>query len=253
MIKLSIITINYNDAKGLAYTMQSVLNQSFTDFEYLVIDGGSKDGSSAVIEQYKESLSYWISEPDSGIYNAMNKGLAQVKGSYVLFMNSGDAFNGNTALENIVNHPNFKGDIIYGDYKSEENYSYPDALSPFFFVINSLPHQATFFKKSVFERIGILDESYKISADKEFYVRCLVSDLFVFQHIKQEVSVFDKTGISNTNEPLRRAEDLRLFQKHFGIFYSDYLKMEAQHHQIIYLHHQTIKGIFKRIKRKLNL
>ena len=84
---LSVITINYNDKEGLALTMDSVLSQTYMDFEYIVIDGGSNDGSKAIIEQHQDQLGYWVSEPDSGIYNAMNKGIKQAKGDYLLFLN----------------------------------------------------------------------------------------------------------------------------------------------------------------------
>ena len=89
-MKLSIITINYNNREGLKRTIESVVNQTFTDFEWILIDGGSTDGSKELIEQYSNRFSYWVSEPDNGIYNAMNKGLRAAKGDYLQFLNSGD-------------------------------------------------------------------------------------------------------------------------------------------------------------------
>ena len=91
-MKLSIITINYNNCDGLQKTIDSVIAQTWRDFEWIVIDGGSTDGSKELLEQYKEHFSYWCSEPDKGIYNAMNKGIAKANGDYLNFMNSGDAF-----------------------------------------------------------------------------------------------------------------------------------------------------------------
>ena len=96
---LSIITINYNDKEGLARTMNSVLSQTYTDFEYIVIDGGSNDGSKTIIEQHQDQLGYWVSEPDSGIYNAMNKGIAKANGEYILFLNSGDVLIDDTIIK----------------------------------------------------------------------------------------------------------------------------------------------------------
>ena len=90
-MKLSIITINYNNRDGLQKTIESVVSQSFKDFEWIVIDGGSNDGSRELIERYAESISYWVSEPDKGIYNAMNKGIKASNGDYLLFLNSGDS------------------------------------------------------------------------------------------------------------------------------------------------------------------
>ena len=94
-MKFSIISINYNHSDGLRKTIQSVVNQTFTDFEYIIIDGGSEDGSVEVIKDYSDKITYWISERDKGIYNGMNKGIAQAKGTYINFMNSGDVFYSN--------------------------------------------------------------------------------------------------------------------------------------------------------------
>ena len=89
-MKLSIITINYNNREGLKKTINSVINQTFRDFEYILIDGGSEDGSKEIILQHEAQFSYWRSEKDHGIYNAMNKGILAAKGDYLLFLNSGD-------------------------------------------------------------------------------------------------------------------------------------------------------------------
>lgn len=143
---LSIITINYNDAVGLEQTMESVLGQQFSAFEYIVIDGGSNDGSVAVIKQRESQLAYWVSEKDTGIYNAMNKGIAVARGQFLLFLNGGDLLTSETALQDFISHPSFQGDIIYGDYKFENGEKvYPDRLYPAYFMKTSLPHQSTFF------------------------------------------------------------------------------------------------------------
>ena len=113
MMKYSIITINYNNKDGLKKTIESVINQSCKDFEYIIIDGGSTDGSVDVIRQYADRINYWISEPDKGVYNAMNKGVAQAHGEYLNFMNSGDCFSDNSVLENIA-HSLCSYDIVTG-------------------------------------------------------------------------------------------------------------------------------------------
>ena len=89
-MKLSVITINFNNRDGLRKTIESVVNQTYNDFEYIIIDGGSTDGSVDVIKEYADRIDYWVSEPDKGIYNAMNKGIDVAKGEYCIFMNSGD-------------------------------------------------------------------------------------------------------------------------------------------------------------------
>ena len=98
-MKLSIITINFNNKAGLERTITSVFQQDFKDFEFIVIDGGSTDGGKELIESNKQHFSYWVSEADKGIYNAMNKGIKMSKGKYVAFLNSDDWFNNNTLLD----------------------------------------------------------------------------------------------------------------------------------------------------------
>ena len=115
MPKISIITINYNNLEGLKRTMESVVNQTWREFEYIVIDGGSTDRSAAYIASQSENIDYWVSEPDNGIYNAMNKGIAKATGEYLLFLNSGDSFYDANVLQNVSNFFNNDLSIIYGN------------------------------------------------------------------------------------------------------------------------------------------
>ena len=100
-MKLSIITVNFNNVEGLRKTAESIVSQTFQDFEWIVIDGGSTDGSKELIEQYSDRIAYWCSEKDSGIYNAMNKGVRYAKGEYINFMNSGDCFADSSVLSDV--------------------------------------------------------------------------------------------------------------------------------------------------------
>ena len=111
--KLSIITINLNNAAGLRKTIESVVNQTFTDYEYLIIDGGSTDGSVEVIKEFADKITYWVSEPDKGIYNAMNKGILKARGEYLQFLNSGDWLVDNEVLFRVFSLNHFE-DILYG-------------------------------------------------------------------------------------------------------------------------------------------
>ena len=110
---LSIITINYNNRDGLQKTIDSVISQSFNDYEWIVIDGDSNDGSREIIEQYCDRFAYWCSEPDSGIYNAINKGLSHATGEYVQFLNSGDWLYSDNILEKAFSIIDGKNDIYY--------------------------------------------------------------------------------------------------------------------------------------------
>ena len=101
-MKLTVVTINYNNCKGLEKTLRSVTSQLTPEVEYVVIDGGSTDGSVDLIKRYEKNISFWVSEPDKGIYNAMNKGIAHAKGEYINFMNSGDCFHSPDVLSRVL-------------------------------------------------------------------------------------------------------------------------------------------------------
>ncbi|MGJ8759782.1 MAG: glycosyltransferase family 2 protein [Polaribacter sp.] len=251
---ISIITINYNNLAGLEKTVQSVVHQTYSDYEYIIIDGGSTDGSCQFLETHKKKFSYLVSEPDAGIYNAMNKGIKASKGEYLLFLNSGDVLNGVTALSDFINNPLFSGDIIYGDYQFEKSEKiYPDILTPLFFIKTSLPHQSTFFKRSIFDKMGFYSESYKISADRAFYIDCFLSGKFKFTHIEYFLSIYDLNGLSNSvaSNTLKEEEDTAIFKKYYGVFFQDYLKYLALEEELSRVRKLTLGGILKRIKNKI--
>ncbi|WP_309609246.1 glycosyltransferase family 2 protein [Flavobacterium sp.] len=251
---VSIITVNYNDAIGLQKTIDSVTNQFFKNYEYLVIDGNSNDGSKEVIQKNKSKINFWISEEDTGIYNAMNKGIEIAKGDYLLFLNSGDLLNGTMALSDFINHKDFTGDIIYGDYKFlEGGKTYPDNLTPLFFVRSSLPHQSTLFKKTVFDAMGLYDEQYKIVSDRAFYIKCFLSNQIFFKHINYPLSIFDLNGVSNnsSNNEKQLLENQNMFQQYYGVFYEDYKNMLLLQSQLNQVKRETLLGILKRIVNKI--
>ena len=258
MIKpfLSIVTINYNDAVGLERTMASVLEQEFTDFEYIVIDGGSNDGSLDVLKKEEKKLAYWVSEKDSGIYNAMNKGIAAAKGQFLLFLNGGDLLTSKTALRDFISHPSFRGDIIYGDYKFEKGEKmYPDTLYPAYFMKTSLPHQSTFFRKNVFEQLGNYDESYRMGGDRDFFIKAYLSGQYEFVHVLYFLSFFNLDGISNdeAHQKQKKEEDERMFKANYGALYDDYKKQLALEQELKRAKRRTLKGILKRIAHKIKM
>ena len=251
---LSIITINYNNINGLEKTIQSVIYQTYTDVEYLIIDGASTDNSVEVIEKYQDKIDYWSSEPDTGIYNAMNKGIKASTGGYLLFLNSGDVLNGDTALADFVSHKDFGGDIIYGDYQYEVGEKiYPDILTPLFFIRTSLPHQSTLFRREVFEEMGLYDERYSIVSDRAFYIKCFLSNMFIFKHVPYSLSIYDQSGISNNSDYKEKqaAENTIMFQEQFGVFYEDYEKMLLLQSQLNQARRKTFSSILKRITNKI--
>jgi glycosyltransferase involved in cell wall biosynthesis len=251
---VSIITINFNNAKGLEATLQSVINQSYKNIQFIVIDGNSTDGSKAVIETYKEHIDRLTIEPDTGIFNAMNKGIAQASGDYLHFLNGGDYFNESTSLEQFITHKDFKGDIIYGDYTFKEGQKiYPDLLSPAYFMLSSLPHQSTLFSKEVFAQMGNYDESYHIISDRAFFLNCFLSEQFTFTHIQFPLVYFDLDGLSNNTEAAskKKAEDERLFKEAYKQYYPDIKRLWQLEKELVATKRDTLKGIISRIKFKL--
>lgn len=204
MQKLSIITINYNNLEGLKKTVESVVNQTWQEFEYIVIDGGSTDGSAGYLESQRVKIDYWISEPDTGIYNAMNKGIAKATGDYLLFLNSGDHLFSLTVLQE--NHAQIADhDLIYFNIQnigahSSKIISYPAILrfSDLFFDI--LSHQATFFRKDLFDRVGLYDENLRIVSDWKFMIVALFKHHCSYLKVDETLSTFYLDGISSVIE-----------------------------------------------------
>lgn len=251
---LSIITINYNDLEGLKETVRSVLDQSFSDREYIIIDGNSNDGSKEFIKENEQHFSFWVSEPDTGIYNAMNKGVSEAKGRYLLFLNSGDSLTSPQILQQFIEHDKFKGDVIYGDYIFENGgKQYPDELTPFYFMRTSLPHQSTLFAKDVFDEMGGYDERYKIASDRAFYLKCFLSERYEFQHVPVALSTFDLSGLSNSSEWKKKKieEDQEIFKELYGIYYPDLTNLYQTQRQLSETKRKTVKGYWKRIVKRL--
>ena len=151
MMFFSVITINYNNCSGLESTVKSVINQSYDNFEFIIIDGFSSDGSVDVIYEYKNRIAYWVSEKDHGIYHAMNKGVIQARGDYCIFMNSGDCFYDDRVLSSIANY-NCKEDIIvgYAAIKKGNGIISSPPIGKFTFYhlySGAIPHQASFIKQ----------------------------------------------------------------------------------------------------------
>ena len=198
-MKYSIITINYNNKDGLIKTIRSVLGQTCQDFEYIIIDGGSTDGSTDIIKQYANRISYWVSEPDGGRYPAMNKGIKQATGDYLNFMNSGDTFHTLTVLEDI-SQMNLSEDIITGGiYDSEREVSHiikPQEVTLLTMFKNTFNHQATFYKRKLFEK-RLYDENYVIQSDAKFNYLSIIYDNCSVRIVDYVIADYDLNGISS--------------------------------------------------------
>lgn len=206
-MKYSIITINFNNCDGLRKTIESVVNQTFQDFEYIIIDGGSTDGSVEIIKEYADKINYWVSEPDKGIYNAMNKGILKAHGEYLNFMNSGDIFNNLNVLTNVAKE--LKADIGVGSYYKGNNTSawyYPYTDATFFHLFKgTFNHQSSFIKRKLFNNC-LYNENLKIVADWEFFVKKLILNNHSFQTLDVCIVNYDANGISNNSSKIYTAE-----------------------------------------------
>lgn len=225
--KLSIITVCYNE-KEVEKTLKSVSKEDFDDFEWIVIDGGSSPETLNILDKYKERMDFFITEKDSGIYNAMNKGIQASKGEWLLFLNAGDTLFSSTALKSVFkNIENSllsykKADVIYcscchrADYNETAGkivkYPKPKDLNLEFWRQNSLSHAATFIRRELFND-SPYDESFIISGDFEKWVRWKKEGKR-FKYLNITVSNFYKTGISQKNILLREEERKKILDKY---------------------------------------
>lgn len=230
--KISIVTINYNNPIGLKKTIDSVVNQTWKNFEYIIIDGGSTNGDVDIIKSYENQINYWVSEPDKGIYNAMNKGIKKATGDFIIFMNSGDNFTNLSVLEEVQSKLSSDFDIYYGDYyriksNSKRRKTFPESLSFSYFYSGSLAHPSTFFRRTLFDEIFFYNESYKIVSDWEFYIYAICYKNVKYHYLKTAISDFDFTGISSNPKfkELESQERKAVLEKYFPSFVADYEKL----------------------------
>lgn len=208
-MELSIITINYNNRDGLRKTIESVVGQTFCDFEYIIIDGGSTDGSVEVIKEYADRIDYWVSEKDKGIYNAMNKGVFAAHGKYLLFLNSGD-YLCNKEVINSFYLLSSDTDFVCGNIITDKGggLKSPQKVTMNYFLYGTLPHPSSFIKRTLFNAHPY-DERYKIAGDWEFFTHHLIVQNASYKSIDLNVAIFDTTGISSTTKKDEHDKDLK--------------------------------------------
>ncbi|WP_053069194.1 glycosyltransferase family 2 protein [Bizionia psychrotolerans] len=240
---ISIITINYNDVVGLKKTMISVLEQTYADIEYIVIDGGSTDGSLDLIKAHKEKLAYWVSEPDKGIYHAMNKGIDQATGAYLLFLNGGDWLVDSSIIEKFVAFKPVE-DLVYGDVFVRKGHAWrrkfmPKEMSFGMALSNTLAHQAEFYKRGLFDDDFRYDTSYQVVSDWILTNHAIVFKQATSRYIDLVVCYFEDPGISSDFN-LRHTERKRYLKANFDPLFLNLLK----DYQRLHGQNQTLKGRF---------
>lgn len=227
MMKLSIITINFNDRDGLDKTIQSVINQTYKNFEYIVIDGASTDGSVDVIKKYADRLTHWVSEPDTGIYNAMNKGTRMAQGEYCLYLNSGDFLAADDVLEKAFSY-NFMEDIVSCNLMLFDNINEtlqkpPQHISLFTFFNGSLPHPSTFIKRGLLNRIGGYNEKYRLMSDWCFFLDSLIVHNCSYRTLDIMLSKYNCFGLSVTQGHTEAIASVEYLQNSFPRIIDDYI------------------------------
>lgn len=229
-MKLSIVTINYNNAEGLRRTLASVMTQTCHEIEHVIVDGASADESVNIIHEYealntssKNPLSIkWCSEPDGGIYNAMNKGIKQASGDYIQILNSGDILASNDVVEKMLAaiETNKNPDFLYGnmekkDYSTgkiigkSQNIEY--SLRQYY--SSTMNHDCCYISKSLYEKYGLYDESLKIVSDWKWFLQAIGMGDVRPIYVNIDVTIFDASGISETNIDLRNEERRKVLKE----------------------------------------
>lgn len=224
---LSIITINRNNVVGLEKTIRSVAYQTFKEFEYIVVDGASTDGSIEVIKSLETEFAHlkWVSEPDSGIYNAMNKGLQMASGSYVQILNSGDCLAAPNVMERMLHALEMAGNppILYGNMVKcflggeqfvDKSFAGQDITMLGMFT-GTLNHDPTYIRRDLFEKYGYYDEGLKIVSDWKWFLKAIIIGGEKPQYVDLNVTLFDMTGISETNKELDKTERKQVLEQLF--------------------------------------
>ena len=228
-MKLSIITINYNDAAGLQKTLHSTLSQTCTNFEHVIVDGASPDNSVEVIEKYATEASAkgikvtWISEKDKGIYNAMNKGIKMASGEYCEFLNSGDMLAGDDVVKTMYSllEKNEYPDVMYGNMSKvlpngkvlHDKCNATNDVTLNMFYKGCLNHSPAYIRRTLFDEYGLYDETLKICSDWKFYMMSIVLGKAQVKYVNFLVTIFDMTGISETRKDILNEERDRLLEE----------------------------------------
>jgi glycosyltransferase involved in cell wall biosynthesis len=231
-LMISVVTIVYNGVDEIEKTIKSVLAQSYGNIEYIIIDGGSNDGTLEIIKKYDRLVTNWLSEKDDGIYDAMNKGNEIANGDYVIFLNSGDLFTDDNVVDSIFS--NINGEVFSlvtgktGIFFNNRNLGIDSTLPKDRENLGSVSfsHQATFINKSVYKKISY-NTTFSISADKEYWYRVKKTRNFSVKFCDKNISSFELGGVSNNHKNVlnRRLEDFFIEYKHEGVNFMKLTKM----------------------------
>jgi len=227
---VAVVTVVYNGAKHLEQAIESVTNQTYHNIEYIIIDGGSTDGTPDIIKQYENHIAYWVSETDNGIYDAMNKGIKKASGEFIGMLNADDWYEPEV-IEKVANkidslEGEVEGRVIYCD-----SYNYDEELSTGFKTKQTsemkywkgmtISHQAMFIHRSIYDRLGLYNLDYRFAADYEFFLRMIKAGIR-FEKLDFHGINFRMGGASTTYMNRSISEVSRITRKYFGVFSKEY-------------------------------
>lgn len=234
-MKISVVTVCYNSEKVIEKTVQSVITQTFDDFEYIIIDGASTDKTLEIVNKYNDKISKIISEKDGGIYDAMNKGIANASGDYIVFLNADDVFLHENVLKLAAEKMNDGKALYYGDlvflekFTGKLNNRRQNNVNYIYLCGGMLFHPAIFASKKLFEKVGKFDTKYRIVADYDWVIRALVQFKASCKYLDMPITVFaDGEGASSNpkNQEKHKNERAEVQRKYFSplmIFVSNFL------------------------------
>ena len=234
--KISIITVNHNNKIGLKKTIENVLSQNKSDFEFIIIDSGSTDGSLELINNYSRDIDYLASEPDKGIYNAMNKGIKVANGEFVIFMDSGATFYDKNVINKVAPLLENNFDIYYGDsyvikHQNKEKIIFSKILSFDFFYTRSINRQSVFIRKKMFFDYFLYSEDFKMVSDWEFLIYTICYENRPYKYLQMTISNNELTNISSNvnrkNRDLELNEKNEVFNKYFPHFLDTYKSINS--------------------------
>jgi glycosyltransferase involved in cell wall biosynthesis len=217
---ISVITVVKNSAGTIRETMESVIRQTYLNIEFLVIDGGSDDGTLGIIREYNDAIDLWISGNDKGIYDAMNKALDLAQGRYVHFLNADDHYLHSRAIEIVMDtfsasrsrwvHTNI---LMLDKWKGRGWIRYSN-VSKYYYIFKGIPQQAFFFEKKLYDEYGCFDPALRVVGDLDFLLRIMLKHHIPGRYLNMPAVVFDKSGISGNMER-KRPEREEVLRKYF--------------------------------------
>lgn len=247
-MKVSVVTVVYNGVADIENTILSVLQQKYDDYEYIVVDGASTDGTVDIICRYDQHITQWISEPDNGIYNAMNKAVRMAQGEYCIFMNAGDRFATPLALEAASLFFSYGFDVLTGCEICTKHGKVIDYVKPLeqitmnHFYVSSISHQSSFIKRSLLLEYPY-DENLQLVSDWKFWIQTLILRDKTYRAINVDISLFNHDGITYLKKEIGIKEREQVFRELIpNLIYIDYVKMNK---------HNRLRKVCQRVLSKL--